>query len=106
MTERRNAMLQKFVSDIIVSVLKDEDVQQFIKDLLSGVITEKVLPLLPIAIGAAVKGVVDKIEGIEMVGDAIDVANDVRNTLNNIIPDFDTGIKTIDDLMDIWRPKA
>ena len=98
-------MLTKFVSTIIVSVLKDEDVQQFIKDLLSGVITEKVLPLLPIAIGAAVEGVVDKIEGIEMVGDAIDVANDVRDTLNTIIPDFDTGIKAIDDLMDIWRPK-
>lgn len=98
-------MLNKFVYDIIVSVLKDEDVQKFIKDLLSSIITEKVLPLLPIAVASAVKGLVDKLPNVEMVGDAMEVANDVRNTLNNIIPDFDTGIKQIDDLMDIWRPK-
>jgi hypothetical protein len=97
--------MQNFVAGIILKVLADPKVQQFIKDLLSSVITEKVLPLLPIAVGAAAKAIVDKLPGVEMVGDTLEVADDVRVALNEVIPDWDTGIKAIDDLMDIWRPK-
>jgi hypothetical protein len=95
--------MQGFVAGIIVKVLSDPKVQQFIKDLLSSVITEKVLPLLPIAVGAAAKAIVDKLPGVEMVGDALEVADDVRETLNEILPDYDLGIPAIDNLLDAWR---
>jgi len=42
-------------------------------------------------------------EGIEALGDITEGAAGVRDMLDKAVPDFDTGIKAVDDLMDFWR---
>lgn len=101
--------MQKFFTTLIVNVLTDPKVQQYIKDLLGQLITERILPLVPVAIGAAVKaavdGIVEKVPGIEGVVDIAHATNAARDELNKLIPDLDFGIPALDDLLDFWRPK-
>lgn len=101
--------MTKFIVGIIVGVLKDESVQAFlikaIREVLDGVIAEKLLPLFPFALGSAVKKFTEQIPGIDNIEDAMESANAIREDMNRMIPDFDTGFKPLDDLMDIWRPK-
>ena len=98
--------MQDFIAGILIKILTSEDVQKTIKNLLSGIITEKVLPLLPVAAAAAAKAVIDMIPGVDAVVDAGHVAQNVVEDLNKVIPDIDIGIKPIDDLLDFWRPKG
>lgn len=101
--------MQSFFAGIIIKVLSDEKVQEFlitaVRRVLDGVIAEKLMPLFPFALGSAVKQFGALIPGVEIVKDAMETANDIRDDLNEMIPDFDTGFKPLDDLMDIWRPK-
>jgi hypothetical protein len=104
----------KFVSDILTTslkaVLKDPEVQDFLiraaRELLDSTITEKVLPLIPVAIGSAVKAFTESMPGVESIQSAFEASEQVRQDLNRAIPDIDLGIPLIDNLMDIWRPKA
>jgi hypothetical protein len=102
-------MMQNFFAGIISKVLSDPKVQQFIKDLLGQLITERILPLVPVAVGAAVKAAVDelvtKVPGIEGVVDVVKATDAARDTLNHLIPDIDFGIPALDNLLDFWRPK-
>jgi hypothetical protein len=101
--------MQSFIVGILTKVLSDPKVQQFIKDLLGQLITERILPLVPVAVGAAVKAAVDelitKVPGIEGVVDLVQTTDAARNTLNDLIPDIDFGIPALDNLLDFWRPK-
>lgn len=100
--------MQSFFVGIIVKVLSDPKVQQYIKDLLGQLITERILPLVPVAIGAAVKaavdGIVEKVPGLDGVVDIAHATNAARDELNNLIPDIDFGIPALDNLLDFWRP--
>jgi hypothetical protein len=100
--------MQGFIVSILIKVLSDKKVQQYIKDLLGQLITERILPLVPVAVGAAVKAAVDelvtKVPGIEGVVDAVQATDAARDTLNNLLPDIDLGIPALDNLMDFWRP--
>ena len=102
--------MQNFFFGIIVKVLSDPKVQQFIKDLLGQLITERILPLIPVAIGAAVKaavdGIIEKVPGLDGVVDIAHATNAARDELNNLIPDIDFGIPALDNLLDFWRPKG
>lgn len=84
--------MQAFFVGVILKVLQDERVQNWIKNMIT------------VAAASAAKAVVDKVPGVEMVGEVGDLAQDVRTELDRLIPDFDTGIKPLDDLIDIWRP--
>lgn len=101
--------MQNFIVGILIKVLADEKVQAFlikaVRELLDGVIAEKLLPLFPFALGSAVKRFGELIPGVEGIKDAMESANEIRDDLNEMIPDFDTGFKPLDDLIDIWRPK-
>lgn len=101
--------MQKFLAGLIIQVLTNEKVQQTIRDLLGKLITERILPLVPVATAAAAKAAVDqiveKIPALEGVVDVVKVGDDARVALNNLIPDVDIGIPAIDDLLDFWRPK-
>ena len=102
--------ITNMLTDAAKAVLKDPEVQEFLiraaKELLDSTITEKVLPLIPVAIGSAVKAFTESIPGIESIGTAVEASEQVRHDLNAVIPDFDLGIPLIDNLMDIWRPKG
>lgn len=101
--------MQNFFVGILTKVLSDPKVQQYIKDLLGSLITERILPLVPLAIGAAVKAAVDelveRVPGIDGVVDVVKATDAARNTLNDLIPDIDFGIPALDNLLDFWRPK-
>ena len=89
--------------NLILRALQSEQVQDAVGDFISRVVTEKLLPLLPIAAAAAAKAVTDQLSDIVDV-DVADIANTVRDRLNEAIPDLDCGIPTLDDLMEFWRP--
>jgi len=102
--------MQKFLRDLIISVLADERTQAIIKNLLGQLITERILPLVPVAVGAAVKAAIDeviqKVPGLEGVVDVVQATDAARDTLNDLIPDIDFGIPALDELIDFWRPRA
>lgn len=108
------AGFKDFFTDVLINVIKDEDVQAAVKKLLGGIIAEQILPLVPVAVGAAVKAGMDEaLKKFPGLGDAIqDVVNiehtteAARQELNNLIPDVDFGIPALDNLMDFWRPKS
>ena len=101
--------MQKFLTGLIIQILTNEKVQQAIRDLLGKLITERILPLVPVATAAAAKAAVDqiveKIPALEGMVDVVKVGDDARAALNDLIPDVDIGIPAIDDLLDFWRPK-
>jgi len=101
--------MQKFLLNLILAVLADTKVQQYVKDLLGQLITERILPLVPVAVGAAVKAAIDeviqKVPGLEGVVDVVQATDAARDTLNSLIPDIDIGIPALDELLDFWRPR-
>ena len=102
--------MQNFIAGIIIKVLSDENAQAFlikaVRQILDDVIAEKLLPLFPFALGSALKQFSAIIPGVENIQDAMAAANVIRDDLNEMIPDYDTGFKPLDDLMDIWRPRG
>jgi len=102
--------MQKFLRELIISVLADERTQAIIKNLLGQLITERILPLVPVAVGAAVKAAIDeviqKVPGLEGVVDVVQATDAARDTLNSLIPDIDFGIPALDQLLDWWRPRG
>lgn len=99
-------VVETFVANVVIKVLLDDRVQAKIKELLGGVITESILPLVPVAVASAVNAAIQQIPGVENVKDVAGIANTVRDDLNKIIPDIDVGIPALDDLLDFWRPKG
>lgn len=101
--------MSKFFITILVGLLKDEDVQAFLikaaREVVGGVIAEKVLPVLPVALGLAVKEFGDLIPGVQGIKSGLESAERVRHGLNELIPDRDIGIAPLDDLIDFWRPR-
>lgn len=101
--------MQKFLAGLIITVFTSDAVQAAIKNLLGQLITERILPLVPVAVGAAVKAAVDevveKVPGLEGVVDVVKATDAARDNLNHLIPDIDFGIPALDNLLDFWRPK-
>lgn len=102
--------MQTFVISVLVKVLTNQAVQDKIRELLGNLITERILPLIPVVTAAAAKAAVDqiveKVPALDGVVDVVKVADDARVTLNELIPDVDVGIPALDQLMDFWRPKG
>lgn len=110
--------MQKWVIGVLIGVLKDPDVQKLLKDtakdIIGDTVLDRLLPLLPLAVGAAANSSVQAVlralpqvpqEVTDTVQTVLEGADAARDELNKIITDFDTGIKPLDDLLDWWRPK-
>lgn len=102
--------MKTFFISILIGVLKDEDVQAFLvkaaKTLVGDAITGKILGALPDMFAAMLDTAIKQIPGVENIRDVAQVADNGRRILNQLVPDLDTGIKPLDDLMDFWRPKG
>lgn len=106
--------LQDFASSVLIKVISDETVQAAVKKLLGSIIAEQILPLVPVAVGAATKAAIDEVlkkfpgaeDLIEGAVDIVHTTDAARTELNRIIPDVDFGIPALDNLMDFWRPRG
>lgn len=90
--------------NLLLAAIRSDKVQQAVGDFTAKIVTEKLLPLLPIAAAAAAKAVTDAI-WVSGAVDVADIAKNVRTELNEALPDVDFGIPALDNLMDFWRPK-
>ena len=97
--------MNTIIVNLLLAALKNEKVQQAVGDFISGIVTQKLLPLLPLAAAAAAKAVADQIPQLANVANVAEVADEVRDRLNEAIPDVDFGIPALDELLDFWRPK-
>lgn len=109
-----------YLIDTLAGISARPEVQQAVKNVIGSLITERILPLVPVAAASAAKAAVDELvkkfpqlatmikQAGELENDVVSVVNvaqTVRKDLNALIPDFDTGIPQLDELMDFWRPK-
>jgi len=105
--------LKDFAADVFIKVISDPTVQETVKKLLGSIIAEQILPLVPVAVGAATKAAVDEVvkkfpgaqDVIDGVVDIAHTTDAARDELNKLIPDIDFGIPALDNLLDFWRPK-
>lgn len=97
--------MEKFFAAVLIKVITDPKVQQTIKDLLGTLITERILPLVPVAIGAAVAAAIEKVPGAQGLVDLVETTDAARHRLDELIPDIDFGIPALDEIADFWRPK-
>lgn len=101
--------MTNFVVGILIKVLSNEKVQDFLiraaKQIVGDAIALKILGALPDMFAALLDQAIKQIPGVENIKDVKQVADSGREVLNKIVPDFDTGIKPLDDILDIWRPK-
>jgi hypothetical protein len=98
--------MNNFLIGLMLAALKNEKVQQEIGNFTTRIVTDKLLPLLPLVAAAAAKAVTDQIPQLaDITTDVAEMADDLRNNLNDAIPDIDFGIPALDDLLDLWRPK-
>jgi hypothetical protein len=96
--------LQRWVVGVVSGVIANPQVQQTVENLLGKLITERIVPLIPLAVASATKAITEAIPNIATAS-IEHVSETIRTDLNNAIPDFDLGIPAIDNLLDFWRPK-
>ena len=78
--------MQGFIISILIKVLTNPDVQAQIEKLIGNIIAKQILPVLPVAIGAAVKaGVDDVIEHIPGVSGVVDVVKTTESAAASIV---------------------
>jgi hypothetical protein len=94
--------VEKFIAGIFIKVISDPTVQAEAKKLLGQLITEQILPLVPIAVAAATKAAVDeviaKVPGITGVVDVVRTTEAAVASLENLIP----GLPVLTDLLQSW----
>lgn len=92
---------QGFFAGIFIRVIQDPGVQAVAKAALKEIVAEQIVPLIPLAVGAAVKAAVDevivKVPGAEGVVDAINVTDAAIKELKDM-----TGID-LDNLLGFWK---
>ncbi len=100
--------MQKFLLNLIDAVLTNEQVQATIEKLIGNIIARQILPVVPVAVGAAVKaGVDDLIEhlpGVSGVVDAVKTSEAAAASIVDLIPGLDS-LPVIGALLNAWRPK-
>jgi len=101
--------MQKWVIGVLIGVLSDPKVQEFLiqaaKRIVGDAIVEKVLGYLPVMFASMLDTAIKQLPGVENIKDVGQVVDSGRAILNREIPDFDTGFKPLDDLVDMWRPR-
>jgi hypothetical protein len=102
--------LQSFILGILIKLIADPKTQEVLKKLLgelvNDLITQKFMPLIPLAAASAAHAFAGLIPGVApAIQDVVSVANTVRNDLNQAIPQINLGIPLIDDIINAWRPK-
>lgn len=100
--------MESFVVRVLIKVLSNERVQAFLiiaaKRIVGDAITGKIVDALPGMFAAMLDTAIKQLPGVDNIQDVGQVVDTGREVLNRVIPDLDTGIKPLDDLLDSWRP--
>lgn len=95
--------MQAFLLKLILSVLSNPEVQAQIEKLIGNVIAKQILPVIPVAIGAAVKaGVDDIIEHIPGVSGVVDVVKTTESAAASIV-DLIPGLGSLPVIGDVLK---
>lgn len=95
--------MQQFLIKVLIGVITSDVVVAKLKEILGELVAERLYPLIPVAVKAAVDQVIAKVPQLEGVVDLVEVVTNTRNELDRLIPDVDWG--PLDGLIDGWRPK-
>lgn len=83
-------MVQNFIVGILIKVLTNPDVLAQIEKLIGNIVAKQILPVIPVAIGAAVKAgvddVIEHIPGITGVVDAVKTSEAAAASIIDLIP--------------------
>jgi hypothetical protein len=94
--------MQGLIVSILIKVLTDPKVVALIEKLLGNIIAKQILPVIPVAIGGAVKaGVDDIINHIPGVTGVVDVVKTTEGAVNSI-EQVVGSIPVIGDLLKNW----
>lgn len=94
--------MQAFFVSILIKVLTNPEVQAQIEKLIGNIIAKQILPVIPVAIGAAVKaGVDDVIDHIPGVTGVVDVVKTTEGAVSSIESVLGS-IPVLGDLLKNW----
>lgn len=97
--------LQDFVKDVIVKVIADPQTKQAIKDILGELITERILPIIPVAsAAAAVEAITSADLNRDGKPDLAQVTDAAAAALDQLIPNIT--FPGLGQLADFWRPRG
>lgn len=100
--------MQAFIAAIIIKILTDPEVQKSIEKLIGDIIAKQILPVIPVAIGAAVKAgvddIIEHIPGVNGVVDAVKTSEAAASSIIDLIPGLGS-LPIIGDIFNAWRPK-
>lgn len=95
--------MQGFLVSILIKVLSDPKVLAQIEKLIGNIIAKQILPVIPVAIGAAVKaGVDDIIEHIPGITGVVDVVKTTESAAASIV-DLIPGLGSLPIIGDFLR---
>lgn len=103
--------MQSFVAGIIIKVLTDAKMQEFIiklfKIIVGDVIAEKLKPLFSFMLGSAVKQFGEMIPGVNQVKAAVDFAGNIQDDMDRMAESLpNTGNPSIDKFIDDFWGKG
>ena len=97
--------MQSFIIGILIKVLTNPDVLAQIEKLIGNIIAKQILPVIPVAIGAAVKAgvddVIEHIPGINGVVDAVKTSEAAAASIIDLIPGLGS-LPIIGDFLKSW----
>jgi hypothetical protein len=98
--------VESFIVRIILKVLTNPDVWAQIEKLIGNVIARQILPVVPVAVGAAVKagvdGVIEHIPGVSGVVDIAKTSEAAAASIVNLIPGLGS-LPIIGDVLRGWH---
>jgi hypothetical protein len=95
--------VQTFIINIIIKVLTDPKVLAQIEKLIANIVAKQILPVVPVAVGAAVKAGVDNvIEHIPGVSGVVDIAKTTEAAAASIV-DLIPGLGSLPIIGDVLK---
>jgi hypothetical protein len=97
--------VQQFIINIIIKVLTDPKVLAQIEKLIGNIVAKQILPVIPVAIGGAVKTALDeliaKTPGVSGVVDIVKTTESAAASIVNLIPGLGS-LPIIGDVLKGW----
>lgn len=97
--------MQSFIVGILIKVLTDKDVQASIEKLIGNIVAKQIVPLIPVAVGAAVKAgvddIIEHIPGVSGVVDAVKTSEAAAASIIDLIPGLGS-LPIIGDFLKNW----